>query len=82
MAVKRAVANVAADRVDATKTFYGDVLGMEVAMDMGWIVTFTADGSMTRQISVMSEGGSGTPMPDLSIEVDNLSAAASSPYRR
>src|SRR3954470_5078667 len=73
MAVKRIVANVAVDRVDAAKVFYGDVLGMDVAMDLGWIMTFTSDGSMTPQISVMTEGGSGTPVPDLSIEVDNLS---------
>ncbi|EIM29493.1 VOC family protein [Microvirga lotononidis] len=73
MAVRRIVANVAADRVDAAKLFYGDVLGMDVAMDMGWIMTFTADGSMTPQISVMTEGGSGTAVPDISIEVDDLS---------
>jgi len=72
MAVRRIVPNVAADRVDAAKAFYGDVLGMDVAMDMGWIMTFTAAGSMTPQISVMTEGGSGTPVPDISIEVDDL----------
>ena len=30
---------------------------------------------MTTQVSVASEGGSGTPVPDLSIEVDNLEIA-------
>jgi catechol 2,3-dioxygenase-like lactoylglutathione lyase family enzyme len=73
MAVKRIVANVAVDQIDAAKIFYGDVLGMNIAMDLGWIMTFAADGSMTPQISVMTEGGSGTPVPDLSIEVDDLS---------
>jgi catechol 2,3-dioxygenase-like lactoylglutathione lyase family enzyme len=57
MAVRRIVANVAVDRIDAAKTFYGDVLGMSVAMDMGWIMTFAADGSMPPQVSVMTEGG-------------------------
>lgn len=73
MAVRRIVANLAVDQIDAAKTFYGDVLGMDIAMDLGWIMTFTAEGSMTPQISVMTEGGSGTPVPDLSIEVDDLS---------
>lgn len=73
MGVRRIVANLAGDRLDAAKVFYGDVLGMNIAMDMGWIMTFTADGSMTPQISVMTQGGSGTPVPDLSIEVDDLS---------
>lgn len=72
MAVRRIVANLAVDQPDAAKTFYSDVLGMNIAMDLGWIMTFAANGSMTPQISVMTEGGSGTPVPDLSIEVDDL----------
>jgi catechol 2,3-dioxygenase-like lactoylglutathione lyase family enzyme len=43
-----------------------------VVMDMGWIVTFAADQSVAPQISIATEGGSGTPVPDLSIEVDDL----------
>jgi len=72
MAVRRIVANVAAQRVDAAKAFYGDAFGMNVVMDLGWIMTFAADGSAAPQISVATEGGSGTPVPDLSIEVDDI----------
>ena len=72
MAVKRVVANIAAPQVEAAKRFYGDVLGMAVAMDLGWIVTFAGQGAAPPQFSVASEGGSGTPVPDLSIEVDDL----------
>lgn len=73
MAVRRIVTNIATDRLDAAKVFYGDLLGMSIVMDLGWIMTFAADASMTPQISVATEGGSGTTVPDLSIEVDNLS---------
>ncbi len=72
MAVRRIVANVAAQRIDTAKAFYGDALGMNVVMDLGWITTFAADGSAAPQISVATEGGSGTPVPDVSIEVDDL----------
>jgi len=72
MAVKRVVANIGASDVEAAKAFYRDLLGMEVVMDMGWIVTFEADARAAPQISVAAEGGSGTPVPDLSIEVDDL----------
>jgi catechol 2,3-dioxygenase-like lactoylglutathione lyase family enzyme len=42
-------------------------------MDLGWILTFAAQGGAAApQISVASEGGSGTPVPDLSVEVDDL----------
>jgi len=73
MAVIRIVANIAANQFDAAKAFYGDALGMDIVMNLGWIMTFAAEGSMAPQISVAIEGGSGTPVPDLSVEVDDLS---------
>jgi catechol 2,3-dioxygenase-like lactoylglutathione lyase family enzyme len=72
MAVKRIVANIAAEQVTAGHAFYRDILGLKVVMDHGWIVTFASEGSAAPQLSVATEGGSGTPVPDLSIEVDNL----------
>lgn len=75
MAVKRVVANIATDQMDAAKAFYGDVLGMSLGMDHGWIITFVGVGQSTPQVSFAVEGGSGTPVPDLSIEVDDLTLA-------
>ena len=75
MKVKRIVANVAASDVDKASAFYKDVLGLEVLMDLGWIRTYGSSAKMTVQISVMSEGGSGTAVPDISIEVDDVEEA-------
>jgi len=75
MKVKRIVANIAAPDVAAAKRFYQDVLGLALLMDHGWIATYVAATKMDVQISVASQGGSGTPVPDLSIEVDDLDAA-------
>lgn len=72
MAVRRIVANIAGIDMAAARAFYGEILGLQVVMDQGWIVTFAADASMTPQLSIAAEGGSGTPVPDLSIEVDDL----------
>lgn len=74
MTVRRIVANIATGDIAAAKRFYGDVLGLDVLMDMGWIATYGSDETMTVQMSVMREGGSGTPVPDLSIEVDDVDA--------
>tara|TARA_R110002020_G_scaffold16889_1_gene59978 strand:+ start:419 stop:769 length:351 start_codon:yes stop_codon:yes gene_type:complete len=74
MAVLRIVPNIAAVRTEPGKAFYGDILGMEVAMDHGWIVTYAAGASTHPQVSIATEGGSGTPVPDLSIEVDDFDA--------
>jgi catechol 2,3-dioxygenase-like lactoylglutathione lyase family enzyme len=75
MRVKRIVANINARDVSLAKAFYADILGLDVLMDLGWIATYGSGEQTTVQISVASEGGSGTPTPDLSIEVDDLDAA-------
>ncbi|MEO1159878.1 MAG: VOC family protein [Pseudomonadota bacterium] len=72
MTVKRIVANIAANQVSDGHKFYGELLDLKVVMDHGWIVTFAADQSAPVQVSIASEGGSGTPVPDISIEVENV----------
>lgn len=72
MRVTRIVTNIATADTEAAKAFYGGVLGLSVVMDHGWIVTLAGEGEGAPQISFASEGGSGTPVPDLSIEVDDL----------
>lgn len=75
MKVKRIVSNVAASEVEKANAFYKEVLGLEVLMDLGWIRTYGSSSKMPVQFSVMSEGGSGTAVPDMSIEVDNVEEA-------
>lgn len=74
MTVRRIVANLAAADPPAVAGFYAGLLGLETVMDMGWIVTLAADTEARPQLSLMQEGGSGTPVPDLSIEVDDIDA--------
>jgi len=73
--VRRIVANIAAPDVAAAKRFYHEVLGLDLLMDLGWIATYGSPQQASAQVSIMTEGGSGTPVPDLSIEVDDLDAA-------
>lgn len=72
MVVKRIVANIATSDVSGMRKFYIDVLELDTLMDMEWIATFGAPSSMPIQISVASEGGSGTPVPGISIEVEDV----------
>jgi catechol 2,3-dioxygenase-like lactoylglutathione lyase family enzyme len=73
--VKRIVSNVAASDVEKARVFYEEILGLEVLMDLGWIRTYGSSAKMTVQLSVMSGGGSGTAVPDISIEVDDVEVA-------
>ena len=72
MTVKRIVPNITATRVVDAVSFYRDVLGLVVVMDQGWTAAFASNGVAAPQISVATEGGSGTAVPDFSIEVDNF----------
>ncbi|MGB3288860.1 MAG: VOC family protein [Burkholderiaceae bacterium] len=75
MKVKRVVSNLATKDLDLARFFYQDVLGLDLLMDHGWIQTYGSEAKMTVQLSFASEGGSGTTVPDLSIEVDDLDEA-------
>lgn len=75
MKVKRIVANIETQDVKAAQSFYRDVLGLDIMMDHGWIATYGSMDEMSIQISIASQGGSDTPTPDLSIEVDDVDAA-------
>ena len=75
MKVQRIVANIETADVAAADAFYRGVLGLDVVMDHGWLRTYASDSRMRVQVSFASQGGSGTPVPDLSIEVDDLAEA-------
>ncbi len=68
-------ANTATEDLDKAEAFYGRILGLERLMDHGWFRTYGSDERMRVQVSFGAEGGSGTEVPDLSIEVDDLETA-------
>ena len=68
MQVKRIIANIRTEDPTLADRFYRDILGLELAMDHGWIRTYASLSHMTVQVSVAQEGGSGTDVPDLSVE--------------
>lgn len=75
MKVMRIVANIKAQDIQSAKTFYGDVMGLDLVMDMGWIATFQTENLTYPQLSVASHGGSSAPVPDVTIEVDDIEQA-------
>jgi predicted enzyme related to lactoylglutathione lyase len=78
MTVLRIMANIATDSVPDVGKFYSDLFGLDTVMDLGWIVTLASRENTIPQISVLSEGGSGASVPDISIEVDDVDEV----YRR
>ena len=72
MTVLRIVPDLETPDPAAAQAFWGDILGLDCVMDQGWIATFEGQGTQKLQISFASEGGNGTPVPAVSVEVDDL----------
>ena len=81
MSVRRVVPDFQAADPAASTEFYAEVLGLEPAMDLGWIVTFADPGNPSVQISVLSEDATASVLPAASIEVDDVDAAYASARR-
>jgi predicted enzyme related to lactoylglutathione lyase len=72
MTILRIVADLPANDPGATAAWYAKLFDLDVKMDMDWIVTMGTETSAPVQLSIAREGGAGTPVPHLSIEVNNL----------
>lgn len=70
--VKRIVLNIQTEDLALADHFYHDILGLDLIMDHGWIKTLGSNEEAQTQISFATQGGNDTPVPDLSIEVDEI----------
>ena len=55
-----------------SRAFYVDFLGFEIAMDMGFVMTFVSPSNRTAQISILRDDGGSTQLPDVSVEVEDV----------
>jgi catechol 2,3-dioxygenase-like lactoylglutathione lyase family enzyme len=74
MSIKRVVPDVVSERMDDSRKFYTDFLGFDVAMDMGWVLTFASPDNPTAQVTVVQGGEKAMPQPNMSIEVEDVDA--------
>lgn len=74
MTVKRITTNIVSPDPTALSKFYASVFDLDIVMNHGWIVTLAGAGTAPLHLSIASEGGSGAPVPALSIEVADLDA--------
>ncbi len=72
MPIRRIVPIIKADVPARSRPFYTDFLGLDVAMERDEIITFSAPGSPTTQLSVVLQNESAAPHPEISIEVSDV----------
>jgi catechol 2,3-dioxygenase-like lactoylglutathione lyase family enzyme len=82
MSIRRAVPNIASDKLEESRDFYAGLLGFQVAMDMGWIVTFASPSNPTAQVSIVREDASAPVIPPVTVEVADVDAIHAEALRR
>jgi uncharacterized glyoxalase superfamily protein PhnB len=70
--VSRAVPNIKSDRASETRDFFVDLLGFEVAMDIGWVVTVASPTNRSAQVTIISNDDPAAP--GISVEVADVDA--------
>ena len=68
----RAVPNIRSDRPAETRAFFVDLLGFDVAMDIGWVTTVAAPGNRAVQVNIISNDDPSAP--GISVGVDDVDA--------
>ena len=74
MSIKRVVPDIISQRMDESRKFYTEFLGFDVAMDMGWVLTFASPTNPTAQITLVQGSEKAIPQPNMSIEVEDVDA--------
>ena len=75
MEIRRIVPNLKASApLERSRQFYEGLLGLELAMDLGWIATFRSRSNETAQLSVLINDATAPVHPDVSVEVGDVDA--------
>jgi catechol 2,3-dioxygenase-like lactoylglutathione lyase family enzyme len=82
MSIRRVVPNIASDQLEACRDFYVGLLGFQVAMDMGWILTVVSPSNPTAQLSVLREDATAPVVPQITVEVADVDAVHAEALRR
>lgn len=72
---QRIVPNLKVDDAATGHEFYAELLGLDKAMDLGWIVTFRSPDNPRAQISLVSADASAAEDSVVSVGVDDVDGA-------
>jgi catechol 2,3-dioxygenase-like lactoylglutathione lyase family enzyme len=75
MKIRRVVPDISTDHIEESRDFYAGFLGFQIAMDMGWVITFASKSNPAAQVTVIRSEQSEIIYPQMSIEVDDVDQA-------
>jgi predicted enzyme related to lactoylglutathione lyase len=74
MNVRRIVVDIQSEDFEDNRNFYENLIGLELGMDLGWIMTFGSPGNPTAQLTIIKKDLTASVNPTLTIEVENAEA--------
>ena len=81
MSVQRVVPDLLSRSLADARAFYAQVLGLQVVMDLGWIVTLAAPDRPGVQVSLLTRDATAPVVPTVSVQVDDVEAAHAAAVR-
>lgn len=77
MTARRAVPNIKSERAAETRDFFVDLLGFDVAMDLGWVMTVTSPSNPSVQVTIVANDDPSAPGMSVEVaDVDEIHATA------
>jgi uncharacterized glyoxalase superfamily protein PhnB len=70
--ISRAVPNLRSERPEETRDFFVSLLGFELAMDLGWVVTVASPDNPSAQVTLITNDDPSAP--GISVGVDDVDA--------
>lgn len=74
MSIKRIKPNVESERLDESRTFYCDEIGLTGGEGLDWVLSFSSPDDSKLQLSVMKLDVTAGVHPDITIVVDDVDA--------
>jgi catechol 2,3-dioxygenase-like lactoylglutathione lyase family enzyme len=72
MTIRRVVPNVVSRELEKTRDFYVKLIGLELAIDMGWLTTYVSPSNPTAQINIVRAGPEPAYKQSITVEVEDV----------
>jgi predicted enzyme related to lactoylglutathione lyase len=71
MKIRRITPDVTSDKIEESKRFYADFIGLKLAMDMDWILTFISESNPTAQINLLRSDKQDVDNSNVAISIES-----------
>jgi predicted enzyme related to lactoylglutathione lyase len=82
MNIRRIVMDIQSNDFESNREFYVNLIGLEVGMDLGWIMTFGSPSEAAAQLTVIKKDQTAPVNANLTIEVSDVDAVYASAVKK